>query len=495
MTYTVSGHQNTEAGSYILTVTGTGNFTGTAMKAYTIAKVSADELEILLGAPLTYNGQLQTQEVLAVKLNGRSVPFRVTGHQQVDAGDYWLTISSDNHAFDPIAYPYTIARRPVALVGTAAESKTYDGTTKAAIATPGILPEAVPGDDLTVTPGQAAFADPQAGSNKSVTFAGFSLSGQDQANYVLTSQPAASTADILPKPLTVQVKIRDKDFDNTLEAQYESAALQGVIPGDTVLLSVGKAQFSEVYGENLPIRFTAFTLSGKDAANYQIVQPTGITATIYPDKTAPVISGVEEGVTYYAEQQVAVTDLWLDSVTLNGNPVTASFTLPCKEDAVYTIAATDVFGNTACITVYMKVPSVQTFYQIIEGNGAEWTRGSGKTVRLVSDGPYDKYLDLTVDGRTVNRKDYTSAQGSTLITLTPSYLKTLSVGDHAVRFVYTDVEANGFIRILEATVEHEPDDIPLPPTGDDFPLTTLILLMALSLSSLLLLLKQRPLSK
>ena len=253
--------------------------------------------------------------------------------------------------------------------------------------------------------------------------------------------------------------------------------------------------FAEVYGENLPIRFTAFALSGKAAANYQIVQPTGITATIYPDKTAPVISGVEEGVTYYAEQQVAVTDLWLDSVTLNGNPVTASFTLPCKEDAVYTIVATDAFGNTACVNVYMKVPSVQTFYQIIEGNGAEWTRGSGKTVRLASDGPYDKYLDLTVDGRTVSRKDYTSAQGSTLITLSPSYLKTLSVGDHAVRFVYTDGEANGFIRILEATVEHEPDDIPLPPTGDAFPLTTLILLMALSLSSLLLLLKQRPLSK
>ena len=78
------------------------------------------------------------------------------------------------------------------------------------------------------------------------------------------------------------------------------------------------------------------------------------TVTYKLDKTAPVISGIENGKTYYTTQTVDVTDKNLDTVTLNGTPVTGTITLDGNLDAVYTIVATDRAGNSTTVTVTMK---------------------------------------------------------------------------------------------------------------------------------------------
>lgn len=72
------------------------------------------------------------------------------------------------------------------------------------------------------------------------------------------------------------------------------------------------------------------------------------------DTTAPVISGVENDKTYYMTQKVMVTDKNLDSVTLNGEPVTEEITLEGNREAVYTIVATDKAGNSSVVTITMK---------------------------------------------------------------------------------------------------------------------------------------------
>ena len=72
------------------------------------------------------------------------------------------------------------------------------------------------------------------------------------------------------------------------------------------------------------------------------------------DTTAPVISGVENGKTYYTTYEVAVTDKNIESITLNGETVEANITLDGNKNATYTIVATDKAGNSTTVTVTMK---------------------------------------------------------------------------------------------------------------------------------------------
>ena len=72
------------------------------------------------------------------------------------------------------------------------------------------------------------------------------------------------------------------------------------------------------------------------------------------DTTAPVVAGVDNGVTYYTTQKVTVTDRNIDTITLNGEAATGSITLEGNKEAVYTIVATDKAGNETTVTVTMK---------------------------------------------------------------------------------------------------------------------------------------------
>ena len=71
------------------------------------------------------------------------------------------------------------------------------------------------------------------------------------------------------------------------------------------------------------------------------------------DTTAPVIAGVDNGVTYYTTQNITVTDKNIDTITLNGETATGSISLAGNKEATYTIVATDKAGNSTTVTVKM----------------------------------------------------------------------------------------------------------------------------------------------
>jgi len=72
------------------------------------------------------------------------------------------------------------------------------------------------------------------------------------------------------------------------------------------------------------------------------------------DTTAPVIEGVDDGVTYYTTQAVTVIDKNIDTITLNNEVATGSITLEGNKEANYTIVAIDKAGNSTTVTVAMK---------------------------------------------------------------------------------------------------------------------------------------------
>lgn len=103
-----------------------------------------------------------------------------------------------------------------------------------------------------------------------------------------------------------------------------------------------------------------YTIFAEDEAGNQVfctvlVKQAETPPPVQIDKTAPVISGVENGQTYYGDQKVAVTDENLSSVTVNGSAVAisdnrADITL-VPSDENYNIVAEDTAGNRTQYTV------------------------------------------------------------------------------------------------------------------------------------------------
>ena len=100
--------------------------------------------------------------------------------------------------------------------------------------------------------------------------------------------------EITPKELTItDLKVKDKQYDGTNSAEFDGTpVLNGVVDGDDITLVNGIPTFDSVTtGENIPISFTEFALSGDSVTigNYTLTQPSGITANIM----AYVVDGSE----------------------------------------------------------------------------------------------------------------------------------------------------------------------------------------------------------
>lgn len=99
-------------------------------------------------------------------------------------------------------------------------------------------------------------------------------------------------------------------------------------------------------------------------------------------------------------------------------------------------------------------------YRIIEGNGSKWTVGDDGFLTITANGPVEKFTGIEVDGKAVDAANYTVKSGSTIISLKPEYLNTLSVGKHTLTVIYTDGETSGEFEIVKNA------ETVTPETGD-----------------------------
>ena len=71
----------------------------------------------------------------------------------------------------------------------------------------------------------------------------------------------------------------------------------------------------------------------------------------------------------------------------------------------------------------------------------EWTKGNKDSLTFVSDGSYDSFKQIKIDGKLVEKGAYVvkaDEDGNTVIVLEPAYLKTLDAGDHELSIVFED---------------------------------------------------------
>lgn len=170
----------------------------------------------------------------------------------------------------------TVKRKPVAVSGLAVSDKEYDGNISAKVIGTAVLEGKLEKDDLTLldSEGKAEFEDRKAGSDKTVTFSGYALSGKDKDNYVL-SQPESVKADITKKEVTVSgIEAQDKDYDGNTKADlsYNKVFIDGICSGDDLGVEAnGKFEDEEV-GENKNVIIYGLELSGEDKGNYVLAE-------------------------------------------------------------------------------------------------------------------------------------------------------------------------------------------------------------------------------
>jgi hypothetical protein len=160
-----------------------------------------------------------------------------------------------------------------------AQNKVYNGSTIAVINNRSLTGD-IPSDDVDLTGGTGNFDDKNVGTNKPVTFTGYSLTGTDAGNYNLTSVATAS-ANITPLGITGSFTAANKVYDATTTATVLTRTANSIIAPDDVSLIGGTATFdTKNIGTGKVVTLTGASLSGADAFNYSLTAVGTTTANI-----------------------------------------------------------------------------------------------------------------------------------------------------------------------------------------------------------------------
>ena len=194
-----------------------------------------------------------------------------------------LVITGTNFTGTPVvAGTLNVTPLSVQVTGITAANKAYDRNNVATVSGGAIA--SLTGDAVAVsTVGVvASFADKMAANGKSVTASGYALSGADASNYQLV-QPAAVSADITPITLTVTgATALNKAYDGTSVATISGGAIT-LAAGEAVSLvtsGVVGAFADAAVANGKSVTALGFALSGADATNYVLAQPSGFSADI-----------------------------------------------------------------------------------------------------------------------------------------------------------------------------------------------------------------------
>lgn len=144
------------------------------------------------------------------------------------------------------------------------------------------------------------FDNKNVGTGKAVDLGGLSLTGARAFNYGLAVPVAGAPIGVITKAsLTFSGPTAvSRVYDATRIAQIDNTApivWSGLFSGDVVNLdnipTTGLFDTKNV-GVNKPVSVSAYSITGADAGNYNLVQPAGLTATITPLSGALTLTGV-----------------------------------------------------------------------------------------------------------------------------------------------------------------------------------------------------------
>ncbi len=264
-----------------------------------------DGLAYYGGNGVSYSGFVdgQTASVL-----GGTLTYSGNSQGAVNAGSYTiipggLTSSNYTITFDP----GTLTISPAALtISTNPVTKTYDGTNSAAgsaVVTEGQLY----GTD-SLSGGSFAFADPNAGANKTVTVSNVTVSDGNIGNNYTVSYVSNTASTINPALLTVTANNASKTYDGLAYSGGSGVSYTGLVDGQTASVLEGTLSYSRNSQGAMNAGSYSIAPGGLNSLNYSItfdsgaltVNPATLTytanpETIKPGQSFPVFTGTVTG--------------------------------------------------------------------------------------------------------------------------------------------------------------------------------------------------------
>ena len=322
--------------------------------------------------------------------------------KKADATGATLTVSySSITHYGTANVTINVNPKDVTITGLSAGSKVYDGNTTANATGTAVINGKVGSDNVTVTAGTASFDNENVGTDKTVTFTGYSLSGADAGNYNLKAQPASVTAKIAAKEVTItSLTTTDRSYQkDNLSVALTSGTLTGVITGDTVTIDLTNAKGTMTdanAGTGKAVTVTGVALGGADKDNYRLKeQPTGVTVNI-TKATASALADI---------------------------PVSQKHTVATGEKAIGTVMPADAGTLTYTKGTESKTGSVTVTNWAVDA--------TGKVTYTLSGGAAGDTVTLPVIIKSTN---YADATVNVVITLTAKDLPNVTARDIVVTY-------------------------------------------------------------
>lgn len=167
---------------------------------------------------------------------------------------------------------------------------------------------------------------------------------------------------------------------------------------------------------------------------------TKLTVTV-PEKPKETMT-VPEGIKTLAEVSLPEGWRWKDS-TLEIQPGTYIKGVAVHEDGYE-----------------MEVQVTGTLVILKDGTDTEYTIGTDSSASIHCNGVRDALKSVEMDGKEVDKGNYTTKDGSTLITFKKTYLDQLSVGTHTVTLNYETGSADSTLTVKKASSTPTPTVTP-----------------------------------
>lgn len=307
------GYSITENGTYTFRVTDNAGRTNTATLEYT--RIDAQKPVVTINAThgdQVYTGGMWTnKDITLIPENETNNLGDTTYQYRVDGGDWNDYIAPIIISSDTDGTVYEFKAKSVSGI----ESDTASITVK--------RDTVLPDGDITIKENSV---------KKLINKITFGLFFNENVDVTITG------TDALSEVASIQYYRSEEILD-----EDEVISLEDWVPYDSTILETA------VDAE----KFIYYVKIMDKAGNAIIFGSNGVTF----DLTAPAVTGVDNGSTYYTTQKVSVADTNLDTVTLNDEPVTLEngvLTLNGNTETTYTIVATDKAANTTTVTITMK---------------------------------------------------------------------------------------------------------------------------------------------
>ena len=292
--------------------------------------------------------------------------------------------------------------------------------------------------------------------------------------FTYTEDEVEKTAESSEQTVTLSRKALTADMVtlSPSEMPYTGAACEPAVSlkdGDRSLES-GKDYTVAGYADNIEI--------GKDTAKVTVTGAGNYTGSVEKSFSITAIPGsaVTEFITSRKPEDEGIEPTVEvkngDATLKKGQDYDVSFLydIPSKSGTA-TITLKGTYSGT--IVSRFDLPN----YLITEGAGSSWNKGSSSELGFTANGALGKFTELTVDGKTVDPSYYSTASGSTIVKLKPTYLKSLSAGKHIIGVAYKDGKALAIFSVTDVNRRGVA-------TGDDNDMTLWIAILGVSVIGL-----------